>query len=294
MSLLKSAPPAAVRSLEELFAIAETMEHEAALRYAELAERARADGVPELADLFERLASDERGHEQSVRRWAQRRSGKAPDPTKIRWRLPETFDMETAGELAASRLASAYRILSMAVRNEERAFAFWSYVVAEADNPEVRHAAERMAHEELGHVALLRRARRQAYHAERDTRHREAARSVSTLLAEAALLERRLAAELAAVASRLEPERAQRARELAAEARTMADEVARLAPRVAESAVAELNAPAAAERLAEDYLDIGDRSRDEAIVTAVQSLARRAILRLTWLRGLRGDDAKTG
>ena len=55
----------------------------------------------------------------------------------------------------------------MAVRNEERAFAFWSYVAAHAEVAEVRQAAETMAHEELGHVSILRRERRNAFHAER-------------------------------------------------------------------------------------------------------------------------------
>ena len=76
---------------------------------------------------------------------------------------------------AHPRLLSAYRALSMAVRNEERAFAFWSYVAAHAGDADIRHAAETMAHEELGHVATLRRERRSAFHAER--RHAFAVRA---------------------------------------------------------------------------------------------------------------------
>ena len=49
-----------------------------------------------------------------------------------------------------------YRVLTIAVRNEERAFAFWSYVAAHADGEEVRLAAETMAKEELEHVAAFR------------------------------------------------------------------------------------------------------------------------------------------
>jgi len=175
MSLLKTAPPAAVRSLDEVFAIAHAMEHQAAACYGALAQRARAEGVSELADLFEHLAEEERSHATSVAQWSQQRSGTPPDPANIKWELPETFEREAAGELAASRLASAYRVLAMAVRNEERAFEFWSYVAAEAATPEVRRAAEQMAHEELGHVARLRRARRQAYHAERTADPRDRA-----------------------------------------------------------------------------------------------------------------------
>ena len=166
MSLLKQEPAGSVKSLEELFAIAAAMEQEAATRYAEIAARMRQEGDPALAEVFERLSADERGHLDSVVHWSERTKGQAPDPARIRWELPETFDDEGAAT-AHPRLLSAYRVLSMAVRNEERAFAFWSYVAAHAEGAEIRQAAEAMAHEELGHVAILRRERRSAFHAER-------------------------------------------------------------------------------------------------------------------------------
>ena len=50
MSILKSEPPRSVESIEELFAIAHAMEHEAATRYAEMARRLRREGNPSLAD----------------------------------------------------------------------------------------------------------------------------------------------------------------------------------------------------------------------------------------------------
>src|SRR5215208_2938626 len=96
MSLLKTEPPAPVRTLEELFAIAYAMEHEAATRYAEIAERMRREGNPALAEVFERLSADEHGHLDSVVHWSERQKGRPPDPALIRWRLPETFDDEGA------------------------------------------------------------------------------------------------------------------------------------------------------------------------------------------------------
>ena len=170
MSLLKQEPAGSVKSLEELFAIAAAMEQEAATRYAEIAARMRQEGDPALAEVFERLSADEQGHLDSVVHWSEKTKGQAPDPARIRWELPETFDDEGAAT-AHPRLLSAYRALSMAVRNEERAFAFWSYVAAHAEVPEIRQAAEAMAHEELGHVATLRRERRSAFHAERRQAH---------------------------------------------------------------------------------------------------------------------------
>ena len=285
-NLLKTAPPDAVRSLDELFAIAHVMEHEAATRYAQFALSMRSAGNVQLAELFERLASDERGHESSVLGWSQQRSGKAPSPAAIRWALPETFDEAAAEDLASSRLADAYRVLSMAVRNEDRAFALWSYIAAAAETPEIQEAAERMAHEELSHASELRRARRAAFHAGRAGRRTpERTLSIETLLAQAGRLELRLADQLRELAKGLAGDDARRARELATQARSMADAVAALTPAPDDASTFEvLDAPATAERLVELYLEIGDRSRDETVVAAVQALAPQAIARLTWLR----------
>jgi rubrerythrin len=284
-SLLKTPPPDAVRSLDELFAIAQFMEHEAATRYTQLSVRMRAEGNAQLAELFERLASDERGHEASVLNWSERRSGKAPSPAAIRWALPETFDAETAGDLTSSRLTDSYRVLSMAVRNEERAFALWSYIAAAAEMPEIQGAAERMAYEELEHASLLRRARRVAFHAERAAGLHERPLPVEALLAQAARLETKLANQLRQLADGLAGDDASRARELAAQTRAMADAVAALLSAPDDATTFEdLDASTMAERLVENYLDIGDRSRDEAVVAGVQTLARQAIGRLAWLR----------
>ena len=284
-NLLKTTPPDAVRSLDELFAIARAMEHEAATRYMQLAGRMRSEGQPQIADLFERLAADENGHEANVLNWSVDRSGKAPDPAAIRWELPETFDAEMAEELASSRLINTYRVLSMAVRNEERAFTLWAYIAAEAEQSEIQQAAERMAREELEHISLLRRARRLAYQAQRTARPREGSSSVEALLALAEALELRLADQLEQLAGRLSGNDAERAQELAAQTRAMVEEASCLSPGPAHAVpIEDLDAPAIAERLVETYLDIGDRSRNETVVARVQDLARQAIGRLAWLR----------
>ena len=135
MPLLKVEPAGVVKSLEELFAIAYALEHESATRYAELAERMRAAGDAPLAETFNRLASEERDHLDSVVHWSETEKGTAPDATHLRWALPETFSDEEAGT-AAPQIQTSYGALSMAVRNEERAFAFWSYVAAHAATPE--------------------------------------------------------------------------------------------------------------------------------------------------------------
>lgn len=171
MSLLRYEPFAAVQSMEELLAIAYLMEQEAISGYAALAERMKRESRPDLVPVFEGLASEEGQHLDSVLHWSEQISGKKPDLSKLKWEPSDTFDDEGAGSIAPE-LLSAYRAFSMAVRNEERAFLFWTYVSAQTDQVSLREAAERMAREELGHLTTLRRERRRAFHAERDAAKR--------------------------------------------------------------------------------------------------------------------------
>ncbi|MCG7393221.1 rubrerythrin family protein [Microvirga sp. ACRRW] len=280
MSLLKREPADSVKSLDELFAIAAAMEREAATRYAEIAARMRQEGDPALAEVFERLSADEQGHLDIVMHWSQRRKGHAPDPASIRWEMPETFDDEGVAT-AHPRLLSAYRALSMAVRNEERAFAFWSYVAAHAQAPEIRQAAEAMAHEELGHVAILRRERRSAFHAERWQPDAQGSDGMTDLAA----LERRLADLLEILAGRAPPQDRGRLAGLAEEARRHAGEPDPAAVSVAVPGQGISDDPVAlAELLADRYLEAGDGLKDDVSLARVQELAGQAIARLAWLR----------
>lgn len=284
MALLKEEPAGSVKSLEELFAIAAAMEQEATTRYHEIAARMRQEGDPALAEVFERLSADEQGHLDSVMHWSRRTKGQAPDPARIRWKASETFDDEGVAT-AHPRLLSAYRALSMAVRNEERAFAFWSYVAAHAETAEVRQAAEAMAHEELGHVATLRRERRQAFHAERG----KAGGDPENLQREVgqAALERRLADLLEVVAAGAPSPECSHLEQLAAEARRHADQLdgspVDLGGTMSAEAVPD-DPAALAELLTERYLVAGDTLKDEEALHRVQALAGSAIARLAWLR----------
>jgi len=278
---LKTPPGGAVLSLQEIFAIAQAMERDTYVRYRRFALQAHASGAPELADLFDRLADEEQHHEQSVVEWARRDMAGRPDASQIRWQLPSTFEDDTAAELAASRTADPYRILAMAVRTEERAFTFWSYVAAEAPDDEVRRAAETMALEELRHVSLLRRARRKAYREQRRGRLPAAARSAGDRLSEAAALELRLADDLQRLALRLRGAEGNRASNLAAQSRLMARQ---LGGGSSEMAAGKLSLSAAAERLVDDYLESADLAENEDTALLMQSLARQAIERLSWLR----------
>lgn len=282
MSLLKSEPPAPVRSLDELLAIAHTLEHDAAEHYAAFAVQARHEGLPELGELFEKLAAEERHHEHFVEVWSQRQRGKAPDATAIKWGLPETFDLASGTELASSRMATAYRILAVAVQNEDRAFALWSYIAAHADAGDIRDAAETMARQELQHAWDLRRARRQAYHAEG---HGSARHGGAKNLASLGRLELRLAQSLEQAAAGAPASTALELQRLARESRGAAAELKSDLP-ADRPAGGQSDILTLAEQLADDFLEIGDRSTDEAEITQAQTLAERAVLRLAQLRAL--------
>ena len=277
--LLKSEPAGTLNSLDELFALADAMEKEAARRYSELADEMAAQKRNDLAAVFAQLAAAEREHVDSVTHWSQSRRGKAPDPKLVRWEAPETFDAESFAEIKTSHLLTPYRALSIAVRNEERAFAFWSYVAAFVADPEVKSAAETVAREELAHVSTLRRERRRAYHRENDRSGEKGAQGARV---DAGVLESRLAIRLAELEVRLQGASRDRARELH-------EETVRMSARAAGvgSFPAALADPQAiAEALTDAYLEGAEHSIDPTRLQALQALAECAIARLAWLRSL--------
>lgn len=280
--LLKSEPAGTLHSLDELFALADAMEKEAAERYLELADEMAAQKRDDLAAVFSQLAAAEREHVDSVALWSRSRCGKAPDPELVRWEAPETFDAESIVEIKASHLLTPYRALSIAVRNEERAFAFWSYVAAFMSDPEVKTAAEAMAREELGHVAILRKERRRAYHREHDRAGENG--GAPSIRIDASVLESRLATRLAEVEARLQGASRDRAHELHEETVKMSARATGFGSFPA--ALQEANSQAMAEALTDAYLEGAERSGDPARLESLQALAECAIARLAWLRSL--------
>jgi len=283
-SLLRAEPAGKLHSLDELFALANAMEQEAATRYEGFADEMRLQNKTDLAAVFTQLAAAEREHVDSVARWSQSRLGRAPDPALVRWEGPEIFDRETVAEIRTSRLLTPYRALSLAVRNEERAFAFWSYVAAFAEDSEIKRAAEAMANEELGHVSTLRKERRRAYHREHDAARASGQGDAAAGQIDAAELERRLVARLEKLQSGLAGASAARARELLLETTGMVDEAkgfGRFPSNLAQGDDQDI-----AEALADAYLEGAETARDSARLESLQKLSGRAIARLAWLRSL--------
>ncbi|MGJ4930481.1 ferritin-like domain-containing protein [Bradyrhizobium sp. HKCCYLS2038] len=288
--LLRSEPAGSLHSLEEMFALANAMEQEAADRYTELAEEMQRQGRGDLTKVFTDLAAAEREHVDSVAKWSHARTGHAPDASLVRWQAPETFDADAVAEIERSRLMTPYRALSMAVRNEERAFAFWSYLAAYSDNAEIKAASEAMAREELGHVATLRKERRRAYHRENEAGR--APEATAGLSIEAAQLEGHLAELLSLKATHENEPASQRLRELAAEASAMALDTMPLLTLPA--ALAHADVVVIAEGLADAYLQRAERVDCPEQLDDLQRLASRAIARLAWLRSMSCDGASRG
>nr|ACF98094.1 hypothetical protein [uncultured bacterium 1042] len=282
MSLLKAEPFATVETMDELLAIAYAMEQEAVAGYSELAGRMRRENRPELAAVFDTLVGEESRHLDNVVSWSETVSGKPPDLNNIRWKRAETFDDEGARAIAPE-LLSAYRAFSMAVRNEERAFIFWTYVAAHAPREELRMAAERMAREELAHLATLRRERRRAFHAQ----HRTGSPAANEH--ELAVLERRLADLLQAASAGAAAEDAERLAVLAQQSRQRAESLADRP--LGESPLLRGGAAAGAaarmgplcELLLDCYLDFGERLPDEGQRNRAQDFAAGAVQCLSML-----------
>lgn len=133
---------------------AAALEAAALRRYQRLAAWWAGEGEAELATLFARLAEMEASHAAAFGPIAEETGSPPP----------------AAGEdeaLWQSALLTPYRALSLAVRAEEHAFASYADIAAHAATPALRAQVEDLAREELEHAAILRRARRAAFHSER-------------------------------------------------------------------------------------------------------------------------------
>jgi rubrerythrin len=273
-----------IRSKDELVALAHALEVEAAARYRELAERMRLSDEETLARLFLFLASVEEKHVAHIDRRSLALLGHLPAAAQVRWELPETFDEEAA---RSARL-TPYDALAVAVRNEERAFAFYAYVAAGTDDPAVQDFAEELAKDELEHAVLLRRERRRAFRAGPRPDAREGRTQIPGSPEELQALSSRWSAEdaraHAALADALDADGnaplAAAFRQIAAEEGT-----ALAGPPQGAGAVEVRDGLRLLERAFDRYADIAEHARDEAVVSEAQRLAERVLRHLALAGG---------
>ncbi|HYH21946.1 MAG TPA: ferritin family protein [Azospirillum sp.] len=192
--LFESEPFTALSSVEELLGMALAMEEEAVRRYRQLANIMESRCSTDTAATFLALAEEEQDHAYAIAALAARLGRPLPQGGAYTWRLPPEI-AASWDDLTDRTRVTPYRALAVAVLNEQRGFAWFSYVSANTADPELRRQAEALAAEELTHAALLRRERRIAF-------RRERAATPAETPADVAELEALLAPRLSAAAAR--------------------------------------------------------------------------------------------
>lgn len=286
----------------DLLETAAAVERAAARRYRELAEEMKGAGNVELEAIFRELAVEEAGHLQTLQEWAGSESVGQGSEGDWRRTGPE---VSTGGDEPPDPYTlTPYRALSIAVHNEERAFAFFSAVAADAENPAVRELAERLAHEELGHAARLRKARRAAYKAagrhpglHRWALPRAGIEDLAHFRRLAASLELGIAERHETVADAVARDAVPEAESVTRIARQSRDAASAIEPRDAEPArrVEDAALPTSVPEALRDmlldleeayafYAGLADASLDQHIVEEAQRLSQQALGRLATVR----------
>jgi rubrerythrin len=274
--------PPPMRSAGDLLALAHALEKEAASRYLNLASKMRLWGENELAELFSFLANIEDKHAHQVEARSHALIGAPPDPARVQWEVPENFDEEAA----RSATLTPYGALAIAVRNEERAFAFYCHAAATAPL-KVAAIAEDLARDELEHAALLRRARREAWRREQRPAPAPALPDTVVALRNGLQAERAAAARLhATLAKQLD---AESDTILAAAFRQIAQEEDPTST-AGDAAAAVRDGLRVLEEAFERLTEIAARATDPEIMAAAQQEAERTVRWLALAGGARRNS----
>jgi len=267
----------AIRSVEDLLSVAEAVGRESAGRYRGLGSLASDRGNPALAAEFDALAELETRHVEQIAKRARSTLSERGFPAPTGADMPRTYDEDEARDA----LQGPYQALSFAVRNAERTFAFYTYVAANAGQDNVRALAEDLARDKLEHASSLRRLRRRAYRQDRPVTI-EIPADVVGLRNAARQWERH-----AAVAHALLADRLAEAGEHASAAifrRVAAEEQAAAGGSAAAEKPPPIRTVADGARLLEETFDrlalIGERAKDQEVVSEAQRLAQIVVARL--------------
>lgn len=291
--LLTAVPPLPVRSLGELYAIAFDQAEKAAQRYGALATATDERLLP-VRSVFEILATREQERCDTLSAACLTACGKRPDPSDLRWTPIDLVAATEIADIGNSGLSTPYTAWSLAARHRQRAFVFWTYVIALAEDPLIRRTAENFAKEALADGNRWRRERRLAWRAERNTAA-DASAAADDEAVSAALLESLLLRDIMAWSLALTP--AQRDQLLAMDP-------ARLPPHFltppdqggVEPASGDIEqikrrALRRAEQLSNIYLDDADGADDQGGMELAQKLAAQSITRLAGLRHIASVSA---
>ena len=291
--LLTAVPPAPVQSLGELYAIAFDLAERATRRYGALAEGIEQNHRP-VRGVFEILAKRERERCDGLSAACLAACGKRPDASELRWTPIDLVPAAEIADVGDSSLSTPYTAWALAVRHRQRAFVFWTYVIATAEDPLVRVTAERLAREALSDGNLLRRERRLAWRAERKIEADATAHDGTDESASAALLESLLLKDMMTWSQGLDPARRQELLTLGGHplpppflTPTARDGTE---PGDTEIEPVKRRALRRAEQLSNIYLDEADRAVDHSTMELAQKLAAQSIMRLAGLRHLASES----
>lgn len=290
--LLSVAPPAPVKSLAELYSIAFDQAQKAADRYAALAARVDASFLP-LRSVFEVLATRERERVETIAASCVAACNKRPHLSDLRWNPIDLVPTAEISDVTDSFLSTPYTVWALAVRHRQRAFVFWTYVVASAEHPSVRAAAEDMAREALADGNLLRRERRLAWRSERHLSDADALTKKLPAHGEprsAALLESLLLRDILAWSQAVPPEERNHLVTIGANSSSIVplSSTSKSAASPEQLPIDEIKHRALrrAEELSNLYLTEADNAVDQASMELAQQLASRSIIRLANLRAI--------
>ncbi|MDA9520551.1 hypothetical protein XI06_09275 [Bradyrhizobium sp. CCBAU 11434] len=279
--LLAIEPPAPVRNIGELYAIALTLTERAAQRYGKLA-AASDEAFAPVRRVFEALSQREEERAEAIEKACIAAIGRAPAQADLRWMPMELVLAEELSDIENSLLSATYGAWALAVRHRERAFIFWTYIAARADIGIVRTAAESMAREALRDGNLLRRERRLAWRAERrDALAGDA--PGATELSSAALLESLLLKDIFRWSQDAPAPQRRHLLSLIGDGSQMSEENDAL-PRAEAFDEIKRRALRRAEQLSSIYLDEADKAVDPSRLELAQQLAAHSIARLADLR----------
>ncbi|MGO8907908.1 MAG: ferritin-like domain-containing protein [Bradyrhizobium sp.] len=287
--LLTAVPPAPVQNPSELYAIAFDMAQRAAQRYGALAERIDENAWP-VRGVFEVLAKRERDRCDSVSAMCLAACGKRPDASDLRWAPIDLVPAAEIADIKDSSLSTPYTAWALAARHRQRAFVFWTYVIALAENPLVRLAAENLAREALSDGNQLRQERRRAWRAERKLASETAAPDGTGEPASAPLLESLLLKDIIAWSQGLTS--AQRNYVLAMDPSRLpppfltSSGAGGVDPASGEIEQIKRRALRRAEQLSNIYLEDADSAHDQSSMELAQKLAAQSIIRLAGLRNI--------
>ena len=279
--LLTAVPPVPVASLSELYAIAFDQAQKASQRYGALATQMDERLLP-VRSVFALLAAREDERRDSLSAACVAACGKRPDRSDLRWAPIDLVAATEIAEIGNSSLTTPYTAWALATRHRQRAFVFWTYVVALAEDLLVRRTAEDLAREALSDNNLLRRERRLAWRAEQTIDDEHAAKTDE--LGSAALLESLLLRDMMAWSQRLLP--VQREQLLTLDPAPLPPPFLTPADGNEEIEQVKHRALRRAELLSNIYLDDADRAADQCSMELAQKLAARSIMRLAGLRHL--------